>query len=65
MTVERVFDAINSLDFDAFEALRVDDCISEYPQSGEVIRGRKNHRAVLENYPGGFDKVTSNRATTG
>jgi PAS domain-containing protein len=32
------------------------DYVEEYPQSGEVIRGRENLRAILENYPGGFDQ---------
>ena len=32
------------------------DMVTEYPQSGERIRGWANMRAVAENYPGGLPK---------
>lgn len=58
---DRMATAMSGLDFAAFEALLTDDCVTEYPQSGEIIRGRANLRATLENYPsglpqGGFDR---------
>jgi hypothetical protein len=30
------------------------DCVHDYPQSGERIKGIANIRAVFENYPGGL-----------
>jgi hypothetical protein len=45
--------ALNDRNYDDFEAILTDDYFEEYPQSGEVIRGRKNVRAVREQYPGG------------
>ena len=55
--IERWVDGINAGDFATLESLLSEDCVSEYPQSGEIIRGRKNIRAVLENYPGGTGTV--------
>jgi ketosteroid isomerase-like protein len=50
--VERYAQAIGSDDFDAQDALVHEDYVLDYPQSGEVIRGRSNRRAVHEGYPG-------------
>jgi ketosteroid isomerase-like protein len=65
--IERWVDAINAGDFAALESLLSVDCVSEYPQSGEIVRGRKNIRAILENYPGGTGTVdrTSAQVTGG
>jgi ketosteroid isomerase-like protein len=50
--LERFAEALAANDFDAQDALIHDDYEARYPQSGEVIRGRGNRRAILENYPG-------------
>jgi len=50
----RLAKALNDRSYDDFEAVLTEDYVEEYPQSGEVIRGRKNVRAVREYYPGGF-----------
>jgi hypothetical protein len=50
---ERIADLMNRRDWEAFDALFTDDYVEEYPQSGEVIRGRQNALAVRQNYPGG------------
>ncbi len=50
----RIMKALNEHNLDEWETLVTEDYIEEYPQSGEVIRGRKNVRAVIENYPGGL-----------
>ena len=50
--VERFMRAIADDDFDTMDTLIHDDYVQDYPQSGERIRGRANHRAVIENYPG-------------
>lgn len=51
--VERFAEALAANDFDAQDVLVHEDYVGRWPQSGEVIRGRENRRAVLENYPGG------------
>lgn len=50
--VERFAAALAADDFDAQDALVHDDYEARYPQSGEVIRGRLNRRAIIEHYPG-------------
>jgi hypothetical protein len=50
--IERFAEALAANDFDGQDALIHDDYEARYPQSGEVIRGRANRRAILENYPG-------------
>ena len=52
--VERYARAANDHDLDAQDALTHDDYIARWPQSGEVIRGRANRRAIVEHYPGGL-----------
>jgi ketosteroid isomerase-like protein len=49
----RVLKALNERNYDEWESLLTDDYVEEYPQSGEIVRGGKNARAILENYPGG------------
>jgi hypothetical protein len=46
-------------DIEAQERLLADDIVEEYPQSGEIIRGKANRRAIMENYPGGTPQETS------
>jgi hypothetical protein len=53
---KRVMKALNDRNYDEWETLVTEDYTEEYPQSGEIIRGRKTVRAVLENYPGGLPK---------
>jgi hypothetical protein len=50
--VEQFVKALAANDFDTQDALLHDDYVGRYPQSGEVIRGRENRRAIMENYPG-------------
>ena len=50
--VEQYARALSDNDADALEALRGEDYLCRYPQSGEVIRGRANARAIGEQYPG-------------
>lgn len=40
-------------DFDVLTPLQHPEFVQEFPQSGEVIRGRENFRAAHERYPGG------------
>ena len=49
--VERFSEAMAANDFDTQDALIHDDYVGRWPQSGEVVRGRANRRAILENYP--------------
>jgi hypothetical protein len=39
-------DAINTRDLDTFDAIYHDDVVIEWPQSGEVIRGKHNILAL-------------------
>ena len=50
----RIMKALNDHNLDEWETLVTEDYVEEYPQSGEVIRGRKKVRATIENYPGGL-----------
>jgi ketosteroid isomerase-like protein len=58
-TVEQLIQAMGTNDIEAQERLISDDIVEEYPQSGEVIRGKANRRAIMENYPGGTPRETS------
>lgn len=60
---ERMAKALSDLNWAEFEAMLTEDYVEEYPQSGEVIRGRRNARAVRENYPGGFREDSVDRST--
>jgi hypothetical protein len=40
-------------DYDAVGALRHPDWVTEWPQSGERIRGDENDRLIMANWPGG------------
>lgn len=59
--VERYARAVSEADLDTQDELSHDDYVARWPQSGEVIRGRANRRAIVEQYPGGvhprFDHV--------
>lgn len=55
--VERLARAIEAQDFDTIASLIAEDYVEENPQSGERIRGRANHQAILRNYPGGVGTV--------
>jgi ketosteroid isomerase-like protein len=50
--VERFAKALRDNDLDMQDALLHDDVSEDYPQSGELIRGKANRRAIIENYPG-------------
>ncbi len=50
--VEAYARALATNDTDNLEALIADDYVGRYPQSGEVIRGLANRRAIGERYPG-------------
>ena len=55
--VERFVEALRSGDADAYESCLDDDALLVYPQSEERFRGRRNLRAMLEDFTsrdGGF-----------
>ena len=60
----RLMKALNDHNYDEWESLVTEDYTEEYPQSGEIIRGRKNVRAVMENYPGGLLRDGLDTSTT-
>jgi len=49
--------SLNDRDEPAIGALRHPQWTSDYPQSGERIRGHANERAIADNYPGGLPAV--------
>jgi len=51
--IKRLLTSLNESNYDEYEKLLTEDYVEEYPQSGEVIRGPKNSRAIREQYPGG------------
>ena len=59
----RMAKAMNDRDYQAYEALLTEDYVGEYPQSGEVIHGPKNARAIIEQYPGTLPKDTVDLAS--
>jgi ketosteroid isomerase-like protein len=54
----RYVKAMNERNYDEYEALLTEDFVGEYPQSGEVIHGAKNARAIVEQYPGRLPEGT-------
>lgn len=52
--VERFTSGVARGDWESMEDLLHPDYTEIYPQSGEVIRGIENWRAVVSNYPGGL-----------
>ena len=49
--IDRFFNALNARRLDEIAELANPDVVQEWPQSGERIKGLKNVRAVIENYP--------------
>ena len=54
---ERYVRAIVKRDLAEMDRLRHPDYVSEWPQSGERVRGPANARAIDENYPGGLESL--------
>jgi ketosteroid isomerase-like protein len=49
--IRQFVEAINTGEMDVFDAVYHDDVVVEWPQSGEVIRGKHNIRELREAYP--------------
>jgi hypothetical protein len=49
--VERVWECVNSRNWGDLEELFHDDFVQEWPQSGELIRGKRNAIASMVSYP--------------
>ncbi|MBA3779467.1 MAG: nuclear transport factor 2 family protein [Chloroflexi bacterium] len=56
---DRLVRAMNDRDLDELQTFFADDFVDEYPQSGERIRGWRNLKATLENYPQGGPRSDS------
>ncbi len=50
--LERYAAALEGGDLEIIDEVFTEDIVDEYPQSGEIIRGRQNLRAVMEHRPG-------------
>jgi ketosteroid isomerase-like protein len=57
--VLRLFEIINTGDYDHFDEVQHPDCVTDYPQSGERVLGLRNFTNVMKNYPGGRLNVSS------
>ena len=44
--IRRLVEALNARDMEPFDAIYHDDVVIEWPQSGEVIRGKHNIREL-------------------
>jgi len=51
MALDRHWAASAAGDLDAEHSIYPDDAVCEYPQSGEVIHGRKNLQAIRSHHP--------------
>ena len=49
---ERYAAALASGDLEIIDEIFTEDFVDEYPQSGEIIRGRANLRGIMEHRPG-------------
>jgi hypothetical protein len=49
--IRQFAEAINTADMEVFDAIYHNDVVIEWPQSGEVIRGKKNIRELRLAYP--------------
>lgn len=61
----RVLRALSDRDWDELEAVLHPDFEEVYPQSGEVVRGVANVRAIIENYPGRVEPMSVDRFVGG
>jgi ketosteroid isomerase-like protein len=52
--VRQYFAAHVAHDYDLVGTLRDADWTTEWPQSGERVRGHANDRAIMDNWPGGL-----------
>ncbi len=59
----RVFEAMNTGNAEAWGEVLTEDCVVEYPQSGERFVGPEKNEAVLRNYPGGHMAVDTTEAS--
>ena len=50
-TIRQFMESINRRDMHLFDGIYHDDVIIQWPQSGEVIRGKKNIRELRQAYP--------------
>ena len=50
--LEGIIDGMNAGDYSLYDRYFTEDYVDEFPQSGEVVRGRANARWIVENYPG-------------
>jgi hypothetical protein len=59
--VRRYAEAVVGHDFAVLDELRHAEWSAHWPQSGEVLHGSANERAMLEAYPGGMPRLETRR----
>jgi ketosteroid isomerase-like protein len=60
--VERIWRCVNDQDLVSLENIVGDECVQEWPQSRERVRGKANMMAINRGYPG-LPKATIHRTT--
>jgi ketosteroid isomerase-like protein len=58
-----LYEVLRTGDVDALDGILAEDCVTDYPQSGERLVGRENLKAMIANYPGGTLQM-SDKPTT-
>ena len=56
-TVQRYAEAIRTGNWEAAAAMLHPDYVCEFPQTGELIRGRANFEAIYSRFPGGLPET--------
>ena len=59
----RLFEILNTGDAAALDEVMAPDVVTEWPQTGEQVRGIENHRAIVGSYPGGHVAVSEANRT--
>ena len=55
--LQRLFDILSTGDVSALDEVMHPDYVQVMPQSGERVVGLDNYRSIIDNYPGGQNRV--------
>ncbi len=56
--VVRLYELMDGGDYERLDEVFRTDVVTEYPQSGERVRGLENLKSIMRNYPGGHPRVS-------
>jgi hypothetical protein len=63
--VQRYAQAMVDQDLDGLASMRHPEWTARWPQSGELVRGAANDRAIMANYPGGAPRLLPHERLVG